>query len=475
MVVYIVGAGPGDPNLLTLKAKALIESAEVIIYDKLVNEEVLSWANPKCEQIYVGKREKGSEKSQDIQKRINELFREHGKEKMVVRLKGGDPFIFGRGGEEAQVCAREKIPFEIIPGISSAFAVPAYAGVPVSHRDFNSSFAVLTGHESDKEVTSIDWKHLPENIIVLMGVSQINNSATRLMETGRSPQTPVAAIHSGTTPRQKTEITDLGTLAEKGVGLSPPVIFVIGPIAKLHDELSWFEKKLDRIRGKKAVLTGAKAHEEVTKNLLGSYGVDTISMPLIEIMDREFSLPDINEFDAVVFTSQEGIKRVEDKVDLSNYKGNVYTIGPKTKTMLRKWNVNATMGEDYNSQGLSQHILNSQKKGTRILALRSSKATDVLKDNLQGDYEYTEIPIYDIKQHPADPDKIKEGDVIFVMSASCAKGISELPMEVLKEKIIISIGPETSRHIPMPHVKARVHTTQGMVDSYLDYLWRESK
>jgi uroporphyrinogen-III synthase len=295
------------------------------------------------------------------------------------------------------------------------------------------------------------------------------------MESGRNPDTPVAAIHSGTTVQQRTEITDLGTLAEKGVELSPPVVFVIGPIAKLHNELSWFEKKLDRIRGKKAVLTGAKAHEDVTRNLMGTYGIETISMPLIEIVDSKFSLPDINDFDAIVFTSQEGIKRVEDKVDLSGYKGNVYAIGPKTKTMLRKWNVNATMGEEYNSQGLSRHILNNQKKGTRILALRSSKATDVLRKNLNDFYDYTEVPIYDIKQHPVDPEKVKEGDVIFVMSASCAKSLSELPQEVLTNKIIISIGPETSKHISIPHVKARVHTIQGMIDSYLDHLWRDNK
>jgi uroporphyrinogen III methyltransferase/synthase len=475
MVVYIVGAGPGDPLLLTLKAKSLIESAEIIIYDKLVNEEILSWANPRCQQIYVGKREKDSAKSGKIQERINKLLKELGPSKMVVRLKGGDPFIFGRGGEEAQVCAQNNIPFEIVPGISSAFAVPAYSGVPVSHRDFNSSFAVLTGHEADKEGTMIDWVHLPENIIVLMGVSQIKNSASKLIAAGRDPQTPVAAIHSGTTPKQHTEITDLKHLALEGIDFPPPVIFVIGPVAKLHDELSWFEKKLDRIRGKKAVLTGAKSHEKETKNLLGSYGMDSISMPLIEIVDREFSIPDINDFDALIFTSQEGIKRVENEIDLSSFKGNVYTIGPKTKNMLKKWKVNATMGESYNSQGLSQHILSVQKKGSKILALRSSKATDVMKDNLKDVFEYMEIPIYDIKQNPADIEKIKEGDAIFVMSASCAKSLSELAPEGLNEKIIISIGPETSRNIAVPYVEARVHTIQGMIDTYMDYLWRENK
>lgn len=475
MVVYIVGAGPGDPSLLTLKAKALIEYAEVIIYDKLVNEEILGWANPKSELIYVGKREKDSETSGEIQERINQLLSEHGPNKIVVRLKGGDPFIFGRGGEEAQICAQNNIPFEIVPGISSAFAVPAYSGVPVSHRDFNSSFAVLTGHEADKEGTMIDWKHLPENIIVLMGVSQIKNSASKLIAEGRDPKTPVAAIHSGTTPKQRTEVTDLKTLAEKGIELSPPVIFVIGPVANLHNELSWFEKKLDKIRGKKAVLTGAKTHEEVTKDLMNSYGMDTISMPLIEIVDKEFSLPDINEFDALVFTSQEGIKRVEDKIDLLSFKGNIYAIGPKTKAMLKKWNVNATMGTSFNSQGLSEHIINTQKKESKVLALRSLKATDVLKENLKNDYDYTEISIYDIKRKAADTQKIKDGDVIFVMSASCAKSISELPQDDLSGRDIVSIGPETSKHLTAPHIESKIHTIQGMIDSYMDYLWRENK
>jgi uroporphyrinogen III methyltransferase/synthase len=475
MVVYIVGAGPGDPMLLTLKAKSLIESAEVIIYDKLVNDEILNWANLQCKLIYVGKREKDSGKSGEIQNRINELITELGPNKMVVRLKGGDPFIFGRGGEEAQVCAQNNIPFEIVPGISSAFAVPAYAGVPVSHRDFNSSFAVLTGHEADKRETMIDWEHLPENIIVLMGVAQIKNTAQQLIANGRDKNTPVAAIHSGTTPKQKTKITDLKTLSEEGISLSPPVIFVIGPIAQLHKELAWFEKKMALARGKKAVLTGVKSHEQDTKDLLAVYGIDSISMPLIEIVEQEFTLPDINEFDALVFTSQEGVKRVEKLIDLSSYKGNVFTIGPKTRSLLKKGDLNVSMGESFNSQGLSEHILNTQKKGSKILGLRSSKATDIIMENLKHDYEYTEIPIYDIKRRSADSEIIRKGDVILVMSTSCAKSIAELAPEDLLGKTLVSIGPETSKYLTIPHIESKVHTIQGMIDSYMDYLWRESR
>ena len=185
MVVYIVGAGPGDVELLTLKAKRLVENAEVIIYDKLINKKILDWAPLNCTLIYVGKREKDSETSQNIQKDINNLIQEYGPSKRVVRLKGGDPLIFGRGGEEAQICVHHNINFEIIPGISSAIAAPSYAGIPVSHRDFNSSFAILTGHESDKDESAIDWRYLPETLIILMGVKKIKETAKKLLDSGR--------------------------------------------------------------------------------------------------------------------------------------------------------------------------------------------------------------------------------------------------------------------------------------------------
>jgi uroporphyrinogen III methyltransferase/synthase len=318
MVVYIIGAGPGDIELVTLKAKRLIQESEVLIYDKLVNEEVLNWAPPNCELIYMGKREKGSASSQETQQEINDLIRKHGPSKRMVRLKGGDPFIFGRGGEEAQVCVREGIPFEIVPGISSAFAAPSYAGIPASHRDFNSSFAVLTGHEAVKAESSIDWAHLPETLIILMGVANIKDIAGKL-------------------PQQKTQMSTLGAVADQGIEFSPPVIFVVGQIAGLHKELAWFERKLDKARGKKVVLTSADSHQPESQELLESYGFEVISMPLIEIVPREFTVPDLENYDALVFTSVEGVKKVRGAVDLTSFKGDVFAIGPRTKSILSKF------------------------------------------------------------------------------------------------------------------------------------------
>ncbi len=495
MVVFIVGAGPGDLGLVTLKAKELIERAEVILYDKLVNPAVLVWAPSGCNIIYVGKREAGADSSQKIQKDINSLITDYGKDNFVVRLKGGDPFIFGRGGEEAQVCVKEGIPFEIVPGISSCYAVPAYAGVPVSHRDFNSSFAILTGHEQDKDQSMIDWVHLPENIVVLMGVSQIRTTATRLIETGRAPDTPVAAIRSGTRPEQTTVLTTLRELADQGIDLKPPVIFAIGPIATLHSELDWFGKKLALARGKRVVLTRARGHEGESAEIMNTFGFDSVSMPLIDIVDRDFDVPDLSAFDAVVLTSLEGVKRVEkkqgekklieleqnekeqgeEKLDLGigAFKGTVFPIGPKTRQyLLDRWpGLNISMGETYNSKGLGEHIQKNLDPGSKILGLRSSAASDELSGMLTGRYDYTEIPIYDIRKLPADPAKLEGADAVFVVSASCAQSISELDPSALEGKTIISIGPMTSKNLDFEHITARTHTIDGMVEAYMNYLW----
>ena len=471
MVVYIVGSGPGDLELLTLKAKRLIQNADVIIYDKLANPDLLAWARPDCELVYMGKREPGHEHSQTIQVEINDLLKEHGKGKRVVRLKGGDPFIFGRGGEEAEICADNDIPFEIVPGISSAFAVPAYSGIPVSHRDYNSSFAVLTGHESDKDESQIDWARLPENIIILMGVSKMPQTALKLMENGWEPDTPVAAIRKGTTPEQKTVITDLKTLAQKGIDLKPPVIFVAGPIAKLHNVLSWYEKKLAMCRGKTVLLTGVETHQQDQIDTLDKFGMTGISMPLIEIADESFEIPDLSGYDALVFTSQEGVKKVAEKMELAGFKGRVFAIGPKTRKFLSDLGIEASIGEKFNSEGLAHHISANLGHGSKILALRSSAATPAMKDKLSNLFDYHEIPIYGINILQADVGAVEKSDVIFVMSSSCAKSLASLDDNTFEGREIVSIGPETSKNIKQAHITAQEHTFNGMINAYIDYLW----
>ncbi len=243
--VYIVGAGPGDPELITVKAARLIGSADVILYDRLVSEETISLAKEGCELIYVGKH---PGESSTTQERINEMLVEKAQEGgSIVRLKGGDPFLFGRGGEEAQVLSREGISYEVVPGITSAISVPAYAGIPVTQRHIASSVAFITGHEaSTKTKGTVEWERIAQSVdtlVVMMGIRNLGNIVERLINGGRDPKTPVAIIEKGTTKLQKTITGTLETIEVKAriEGIKPPAITIIGKVVNLREELRWIE------------------------------------------------------------------------------------------------------------------------------------------------------------------------------------------------------------------------------------------
>jgi uroporphyrinogen III methyltransferase/synthase len=243
--VYIVGAGPGDPELITIKAARLIGSADVLLYDRLVSEETISLAKEGCELIYVGKH---PGESSTTQERINEMLVEKAQEGgSIVRLKGGDPFLFGRGGEEAQVLSREGISYEVVPGITSAISVPAYAGIPVTQRHIASSVAFITGHEaSTKTKGTVEWERIAQSVdtlVVMMGIRNLGNIVERLINGGRDPKTPVAIIENGTTKKQRTITGTLETIEVKAriEGIKPPAITIIGKVVNLREELRWIE------------------------------------------------------------------------------------------------------------------------------------------------------------------------------------------------------------------------------------------
>ncbi len=245
--VYLVGAGPGDPELLTVKAYKILQKADVILYDRLINPEILFLAKPTCELIYVGK-EDGKHILE--QEKINFLLYDYAKNNdIVVRLKGGDPFVFGRGGEEAQFLAEKGIPFEVIPGITSAISVPAYAGVPVTHRGIASSFAVITGHGHKGQFPDINWEALAgiDTLVFLMGVANRQKIAENLIKAGRNPDEPVIFIEKGTTKEQKSIVSTLKEVAEGKTTVYSPAIFLIGNVVKLRDKTSWFEKILEEV------------------------------------------------------------------------------------------------------------------------------------------------------------------------------------------------------------------------------------
>jgi len=243
--VYITGAGPGDPELLTVKAFKIIQNADVILYDRLINEEILNYRKKETILIYVGK-EDG--KHTIPQQEINQLLYDYALQyDVVVRLKGGDPFVFGRGGEECLFLAERGIEFEVIPGVTSAISVPAYAGIPVTHRGIASSFRVVTGHEApDKENSSIDWESMKANetIVFLMGLHNIEKIMDKLIQIGKNPKTPVAVIHSGTTENQLVIVGEIDNISELAKDVPTPALIVIGDVVKLRDKINWFDAKL---------------------------------------------------------------------------------------------------------------------------------------------------------------------------------------------------------------------------------------
>jgi uroporphyrin-III C-methyltransferase len=238
--VYIVGAGPGDPELISLKGVKCLQKADVVIYDRLVNGDLLSYAPTWAELISMGKEPEGR---QAVQQEVNSLMVECAAQgKTVVRLKGGDPFIFGRGGEECQMLAAAGIPFEVIPGISSAIAVPAYAGIPLTYRKMAQSFTVITGHTCGDQPCGIDWEDLPRSgtLVILMGIQNLAHIALRLVECGRADSTPVAVIQWGTTDAQAVVVGTLADISEQSVGIRPPAVIVVGEVVDLHQQISWF-------------------------------------------------------------------------------------------------------------------------------------------------------------------------------------------------------------------------------------------
>jgi len=263
-MVYLVGAGPGDYRLISMKAVDCLKMADVVVYDRLADDRILRWAPENAEYIYVGKASSNHTMKQED---INQLLVDKAKEgKCVVRLKGGDPFVFGRGGEEGLLLRQNNLPFEIVPGITSAISAPAYAGIPVTHRAVATSFAVVTGHEDPtKGESNMRWEHLAtgvDTLVFLMGVANLPHITSKLIENGRSADTPAAVIRWGTKPEQRTLITTVGKAAEDVAknGIKPPAIFIVGEVVKLRDSLQWFDNLAQRpLFGKRILVTRARS------------------------------------------------------------------------------------------------------------------------------------------------------------------------------------------------------------------------
>ncbi len=495
--VYLVGAGPGDPGLLTLKAKKVLEEADVVIYDYLANKRFLNFCKEATEKIYVGK--KGGAHTLP-QEEINKLLVKKAKEgKTVVRLKGGDPFLFGRGGEEAEALVEEGIPFEVIPGITSAIAVPAYAGIPVTHRNYTSTLAIITGHEAEgKEESKIDFSALAKigSLVFLMGVKNLPYIVKRLIEEGKSPDTPVAVIQWGTLSKQKTAEGTLENIEErvKEKGITAPAIIIVGEVVKLREKFNWFETK--PLFGKKIIVTRTREQASKLVEKLEDLGADCYEIPTIKIepiKDEKITetLNQISRYDWIVFTSQNGVsvffkhlwKLSKDLRALG--KSKIAVIGKATKKALEAFGVFPEVfpQKDYTQEGLVSAFSNLDIRGKLILIPRAKEARDVLPEKLKEFGAKVEVlPIYETKPCEESKEELKKAleegiDIITFTSSSTVKNFFKLLDKnwegALKNAVFASIGPITSETLRKfgfePHIEAEEYTIEGLVRAIKDF------
>lgn len=485
--VFLVGAGPGDPGLLTARALELIASADVILYDRLIPVTALDGARDDAELVYVGKEGRGPSMPQE---QIDRLLVEHGSAgKRVVRLKGGDPFVFGRGGEEALVLRAAGIPFEVVPGVTSGVAAPAYGGIPVTHRDRASAVALVTGHEDPaKPESAIDWPALaafPGSLVFYMGVKQLPRIAEQLIAGGRSPQEPAAVIERGTLPGQRTVVATLETIAERAAAeaIRPPSITLVGPVAGLRDEgLRWFEER--RLHGLSVAVTRARAQASGLAARLRELGAQALETPAIRIepLEREEPL-DPSGFDLVCLTSPNGVRCLFERLaaggrDARALAGaTVAAIGPGTARALREHGVIAdVVPEQFVAEALVEALAGVPVR--RALVARARVARDVLPDALRERGAAVEVvDLYEtVAERLSDDERAAAGaaDYVTFTSSSTVRFFLEAlggPEALSPTTRLVSIGPVTSatlrEHGLEPHVEAARHDVDGLVEALL--------
>jgi uroporphyrinogen III methyltransferase/synthase len=476
VTVYLVGAGPGDPGLLTRRGADLLARADVVVHDRLSEISLLDLAPPHAERIDVGK----SPGSPVAQEDINALLVERGmRGQEVVRLKGGDPFVFGRGGEEAQALAEAGLAFEVVPGISAALAVPAYAGIPVTHRALSTSFTVVTGHSRHAVDDDVDWDALAraaDTIVVLMGVAHRAEIAARLQAGGLPADTPVAAVRWGTRPGQRTVRTTLGELA--GVTLEPPVTIVIGKVAGL--DLRWFEGR--PLFGRKVVVTRARAQASTLVAKLAALGAEVVELPTIEIADPadggaalRAAAERVAEYDWVAFTSPNVVERLFAHLrDARDFRSSsVAAVGPGTAAALAARGVVADLVPDSAVAEALADALPEAPPGGRVLVPQAAGARPVLADRLrargwQVDVAEAYRTVTARPSQEALAAAAKADAVAFTSSSTVTSWLDVAGADALPP-VVACIGPVTAataaEHGVAVTVVAAEHTVDGLVDA----------
>ena len=471
--IYFVGAGAGDFELLTLKGKRYIENADCIIYDRLINDKILSFAKSSAELIYLGKE---NTEGGLLQEKINQTLVEKaisGKYKNIVRLKGGDSFVFGRGGEEIEAILPHNIPFEMVPGISSSIAVPEYAGIPVTHRKIARSFHVFTGMTADDD--SLDFETIAKlqgTLVFLMGVKNLETITKSLIKYGKNPETPIGIIERGCEARQNTTIGTLENIMTKAQGIKPPAIVIIGEIVKKRELYKWFEDK--PLFGKRIVVT-REAHEGYKfGSQIERLGGKAISLPMINLIDdmMDFDYRELKNYQGIMFNSPNGVKfffeHIDDIRSIAHLK--IGAIGSKTSQELKKYKITPdVIPSEYLSENLAFEMTKVTSEGDKIFIM-TSDVSPIDEGSFSKKYKrefkkyigYKNIPCNTTKENIIDT--IKGATHITFFSGSSAENFFKtLGDDSLLEGIkIISIGPSTTRKIrefsQIPVIECKVYT-----------------
>ena len=472
-IVYLIGAGPGDSGLFTIKGKEILESADLIVYDYLVNPKLLVYAKDTAEIIYVGKKSGQKEMSQ---RTINSLLTKYAKKgKTVARLKGGDPVTFGRGGEEARELVKKGVLFEIVPGVSSVTAVPAYAGISLTDRHFTSSFAVVTGHENPaKEKSSIPWSALSQigTVVFLMGIKNLKYNMAKLIKEGRQANTPVAVITWGTYPNQKTvtgTLENISDLVSKNKNITSPGIVVVGEVVNLREVINWYETK--SLFGKTIVVTRPKDQALEFIRILEADGGNVISFPTIEITppksykSLDKAINNIEQYDWIIFTSVNGVHCFFNRLkhlgkDIRTLHGaKIAAIGEITAHKIQSMDINVEMvPDDYKAEGLIKLFKKNKVKGSKILIPRAKVARDILPQSLISLGANVDVVTAYVTKKPNKLQTKKlakllneeKVDLITFTSSSTARNFFELIPDFKQSRnktLIACIGPITARTV----------------------------
>lgn len=505
--VYLVGAGPGDPGLITLRGKYLLERAEVLVYDYLATPKLLKYVPKSATLIYAGK--KGGTKHTHTQEEINQMLVDWALAgKMVVRLKGGDPFIFGRGGEEIEELVKNGVPFEVVPGVTSATAAATYAGIPITHRGYTASVAFITGHEEPgKQNSNVDWSKLATGagtLVIYMGIKNLPIIVDNLMQNGRDPKTPVAVVRWASTPEQHTVVATLETIVHRveEEAIKPPALIIVGEVVALRDTLDWFEKR--PLFGKRVVVTRTREQASELVAALEGYGAECLEYSTIQVeplesyavLDEE--LERLNEYHWILFSSINAVQYFFERLytkglDARSLKGpHVAAVGRATADFLLHYGIVADLiPATFTAEGMAASLLDFGVEGRNILIPRALKAREFLPETLRGaGAQVVVAPVYQNVPPQGGKEELRaeleNGKVDMVTFTSSSTVTNFLAMVdaasqeelegLLKGVKIAAIGPVTAKTITDSGLRVDVQpeafTLPAMVSAIVDYYER---